>query len=137
MAATVDAYRMLRKSLFPNYYALQQRYFGLPEGSQARKDFLVKFPKLKDYWEWNTQYKTAHPEVAEYADEYSPPEYDYTFMQEFSTPLIKQLYSYYLTDTPLSEGAIAELNRLYQNSGQQGGSFEAFLELVIRPKLTP
>jgi hypothetical protein len=137
MEATVNAYRMLRKSLFPNYYAMSQRYFALPQGSQERKDFLVKYPKVKEYFEWNTKYKTAHPEVAEYADTYAPPEYDYTFMNEFTTPLVKQLYSYYLNETPLSSGAIAELNRLYKSSGQQGGSFEAFIEFVIRPKLSP
>jgi hypothetical protein len=136
MAATVDAYRMLRKSLFPNYYALQQRYYALPVGSQERKDFLKKFPQVEKYWDWNKEYKAAHPEVAQYAEEYQPPQYDYSFLQEFTTSLTKQLYAYFLNETPLSSGAIEELNRIYNNSGQQGGSFDAFIELVIRPLIS-
>jgi hypothetical protein len=138
MGANVEAYRKIRNSLFPNWYALQQRYFALPEYSQERKNFLKQFPILKEYWEWNDAYKEEHPEVELYSDVFKPEEqYDYTFFGEFSAPLLKSLYSYYLTGTPLSEGAISELNRIYQISGKQGGSFDAFIELVIRPRLTP
>jgi bisphosphoglycerate-dependent phosphoglycerate mutase len=136
IAATVDAYRMLRKSLYPNYYALQQRYYSLPAG-QERKDFLEKFPQLKEYFDWNKEYKKAHPEVAEYADTYQPPQYDYSFLQQFTTPLTKQLYAYFLNETPLSSGAIEELSRIYNDSGNQGGSFNAFIEAVIRPLFSP
>ena len=127
---------MARNSLFPNWYALSQRYFGLPEGQQ-RKDFLKKFPQVKDYFDWNSAYKESHPEIQEYADIYRPPEYDYTFMKEFTQPLVKQLYQHYLNSTPLSTGAINELNRIWQANGQQGGDFDTFLEVVIRPMLMP
>jgi hypothetical protein len=105
-------------------------------GSQERKDFLKKFPQVEKYWDWNKEYKAAHPEVAQYAEEYQPPQYDYSFLQEFTTSLTKQLYAYFLNETPLSSGAIEELNRIYNNSGQQGGSFDAFIELVIRPLIS-
>lgn len=35
-----------------NIYDLQDQYFALPEGSQARRDFLDANPQLKQYWDW-------------------------------------------------------------------------------------
>ena len=94
-------------------------------------------PVLKEYWDWNKAYKEQHPDVEEYADTYKPSEYDYTFMNEFTQPLVKSLYQYYLNEIPLSSGAIDELNRIWVANGMQGGDFATFLDVVIREKMSP
>ena len=136
MAERVEAYRKTRNSQFPNWYALQQRYYGLPEGSQERKSFLVQFPQLKKYWEWNKEYKAQFPEIEQYADEYAPPEYDYSFVSEITQPLERSIFAYFYSDKPLSEGAIAELNRIWRNSNI-GGDYQSFIDVVLKSYYAP
>ena len=136
MAAKVDAYRAVRNEQFPNWYALQQRYFGLPEGSQERRSFLAKFPQLKEYWDWNREFKAANPEIQQYTDEYAPPEYDYSFKSEITKPLERQIIAYFYSDKPLSEGAIAELNRIWRNSNV-GGDYQSFIDVVLKSLYAP
>jgi hypothetical protein len=136
MADRVDAYRKTRNNQFPNWYALQQRYFSLPEKSQGRKDFLVEFPQLKDYWDWNKAYKAKFPEIAQYTDEYAPPQYDYSFVSEITKPLERQIFAYFYSDKPLSEGANAELNRIWRNSNS-GVDYQTFIDDVLRSYYAP
>jgi hypothetical protein len=136
MEAEVNAYKETRNANFPNWYATQERYYALPPGIE-RKAFLGQYPWLKEYWDWNREYKTSHPNIEKYQTEYEPPYYDYSFMQDVTQPLYKQLYQYYINGVPLSTGAINELNRLWMDSGQQGDSLDGFINDVIRPLLSP
>jgi hypothetical protein len=65
IAEAVDTYRQERNANFPNWYAVQQRYFALPKGA-ARRAYLGQFPWLKDYWDWAREYKAAHPEIVDF-----------------------------------------------------------------------
>jgi hypothetical protein len=61
-SAPVNQYREARQKKFPNYFALQQWYFGLGEGAE-RRQFLQQFPELRDYWRWSRDYKIENPEL--------------------------------------------------------------------------
>jgi hypothetical protein len=92
---------------------------------------------LKEYWTWNKAYKESHPNIDLYTEEYKQPYYDYSFMQDFTQPLYKQLFQYYINGVPLSSGALNELNRIWQDSGQQGETIDGFINDVIKPLLSP
>jgi hypothetical protein len=136
--AEVDAFRQIRSQQFPNYYALGQRYFGLAPGAE-RKAFLQQFPELIDYWDWSKQYKAAHPNVELYITPQSgpqEPQFDVSFMKEITAPLERQIYAYFYSDKPLSEGAIAELNRIWRNSNV-GGDYQSFIDVVLKSLYAP
>jgi len=49
---------------FLNHRARNFPYFAFPQGSQQRRTFLAKHPKLKEYWEWSRKFKADHPRFA-------------------------------------------------------------------------
>jgi hypothetical protein len=67
----VQNYLTSKKELFPNAEWMQQTYFKLGS-AQEKKEYLVKFPELKSYWDWNKQYMSDHPAVVKWRDAYSP-----------------------------------------------------------------
>ena len=137
--AEVDAYRQLRKQLFPNYQALNERYYALPKGD-TRKAFLARFPELKEYWDWNKRYKSTHPSIEKYTTTYEESvagAYDLSFVTEIDAVLARQLYAYYYSNKPLSSGAISELKRIWQVANYQGESFEGFIDKVVKSAFAP
>jgi hypothetical protein len=135
-AAEVDAYRRLRNQLFPNWYAMSQHYFAYEEKSPERKAILAQFPELKDYFDWNKDFKDQHPVIAKYkrdVEEETYSEYDYSFVQEFTPALSRQLLAYFYADQPLSEGTMRELRYVWDKNKRPGGTFDTFLEDVLQP----
>jgi len=61
----VQDYWSERDKQFPNITKIQEMYYKVPGGD---KGVLQMFPQLKDYWAWNKQYKSEHPQVEKYAD---------------------------------------------------------------------
>jgi len=70
-AKDVKDYMAAKQELHPDAEWMQQTYFKL-SSAQEKKEYLVKFPELKSYWEWNKQYMVDHPAVQKWRDEYSP-----------------------------------------------------------------
>jgi hypothetical protein len=138
-AAAVEAYRSIREDQFPAWYALQSYYFSLPK--DERKTFLKEFPELKDYWDWNRQYKKENPVIKKYTrkpseDQYQMP-YDLGFIADFDRGTSRQLYAYYVMDEPLTSGALYELRLAWLNNGQIGGDFDTFLDEILRGAVAP
>lgn len=51
-----------RNKLFPGYYLLQNEYYNLPYNK--RRQFLSKYPELKQVWDWSHEYARQHPIIA-------------------------------------------------------------------------
>jgi len=140
-AQAMDNYRQLRDQLHPNWYALQSWYFGLDKGE--RKKFLARFPELVNYWDWNKAYKQENPVVTKYttkpseAEKTYPQQYDYSFVQEFSPALSRQLLAYYYAKRPLTSGTSAELRHIWQQYGRPGGDYQTFLDDVLANVIAP
>lgn len=60
-----------------------------------------------------------------------PPVLTNAEMKDFSPPLIRQLYAYFLSGRGLGEGAMAELQRLYKKSGRKI-AFADWLDKIVR-----
>jgi len=45
---------------------LQDQYFALPQGSQARRGFLNAHPELKAVWDFKDQWRAGHPVYNKY-----------------------------------------------------------------------
>lgn len=127
----INAFRKTRDEQFPNWYALQSRYYDMPE--EQRDAFLAQFPQLEDYWEWNRAQKQAHPEIEEFSNSnqtggnYSNMQY----LNEFTPTLFRQVFGYYYGNQALSDGAVAELSRIWELSGRPGGSLEEFIDNIL------
>jgi hypothetical protein len=70
IAWTLQVFYDMRKDLFDwdELRKTQEEYFKLKKGS-ARRNFLVKHPELKDYWDWRRDFLHRNPEVVSYYDE--------------------------------------------------------------------
>ena len=63
--------------------------------------------------------------------------YNLDFVADFSTPLARQLFAYYLLDEPLSSGTLYELKNAWYMNGQPGGNFDSFLDDILRDAVAP
>jgi hypothetical protein len=132
-----------KNRLWPNISTIQAEYYNQGKSSAV----LQKFPQLEKYWEWNRQYKAAHPEVAAYVKEQSA-EYGYGSardnietskqtlttkdFEDWDTVLLNQVMRWVYSKVPLSKGARQELLRRWTVSGRPGGTFERYLTMVAK-----
>ena len=63
----VEEHDRIKNELYPGISTVQDIYYSLPK--DLRKDFLVQYPKLEQYWEWNRQYKNDHQEYERWEKE--------------------------------------------------------------------
>lgn len=130
IASGVQDYQAERAQKYPNYYALQNLYYDIPDSDKkGRRDFLARFPELKEYWEWNRAYKKSHPELDEYWNKQKMTrvisEKDLAQVDEV---LLRELYASALLGQELSEGALAELSRLAR---EYGVSTDEYIKMVL------
>jgi hypothetical protein len=137
-ADIINTYRDVRNKLYPNWYAMQTWYYSFPKGSQERKDVLKQFPQLKEYWEWNREYKAKYPVIAKYQSDNSNlgAAADYSYLEKLDPITLNQLFAYYTLGQEMTSGAQEELFYIYQQLGEPGGSFDNFLEMT-RAGLVP
>ena len=105
---------------------------------------------MKEYWEWNRKYKADHPELEPAKEEMYPESMfggernDIEKSQQILTPeqleqfddsLIRQLFGQYMAEQELTGGAKKELYRLWESQGRPGGTFDYYVEEVIRKSL--
>jgi len=129
--AVVNSYRAERNETFPNWYALQSAYYNAPPAQ--RPAFMAQFPELKEYWDWNSQYKQQHPEVAQYTasqQQAAADTIDYSFFKDFSTPVASQVMGWVYAGQTLTSGVLTELRYIWENHDKPGGTFDEFLVLI-------
>jgi peptidoglycan hydrolase-like protein with peptidoglycan-binding domain len=122
LAQQIIEYQDERRERFPNYYAVQQLYFSIPETDRAgRKRVLQRFPQLKEYWDWKRAYEETHPDMQPYFEGLAPsvsgargqgPALSERDLAEVDAVLMRQLVAWSIGGQPLTSGAHRELNRL-------------------------
>jgi diguanylate cyclase (GGDEF)-like protein len=130
----VYQFRALRDEQFPDLDQQQDEYFALTDKGQKRY-YRETHPELTKYWDFRTQYAAAYPTVASYIvgeDKVSAaldPQYqvNQAVIQQFSTELTRQWMGAQYAGETLSNGARAELKRLWVEAGQPTGNFNAWL----------
>jgi hypothetical protein len=130
----VYQFRALRDEQFPDLDQQQDEYFALVDKGQKRY-YRETHPELTKYWDFRTQYAAAYPTVASYIvgeDKVSAaldPQYqvNQAVIQQFSTELTRQWMGAQYAGETLSNGARAELKRLWVEAGQPSGNFNAWL----------
>jgi hypothetical protein len=156
----VYQYRAEKDQRWPNLYQLQNAYFALATPAE-KKAFRISHPELPAYWEFRKNYAATYPKIAPYilsedslaemilgemrsGSGYSggggggsakpKQERDYLTQREinqFSPPLLRQLYGYFQGGQELSEGAINELNRLWETFEKPGGDYRTWLDEYV------
>lgn len=142
----LEIYYAERDKLFPNMSAVESLYYD----SGKDKGVLKQFPELKDYWDWKRKYKAEHPEVQPALDlvypesmfggernaiENSQQTLTPEQLSQFDDALIRQLFGQYIANQELTYGAKEELMRLWESQGKPGGTFEYYVEEVVRKSL--
>jgi hypothetical protein len=137
VANEIDTFRAERNSQFPNWFAIQQRYFDQPKGD-ARKAYLAANPELKHYWDWKKQYYAQHPTVDTYYQRYNLSDEEGQEVANWSVPeilsnpvLMRQILAQQTIGEPLSSGALEELRRIWESMGKPGNSFDQFISEVV------
>lgn len=137
LSAGYQAYMDERDSLFPNWYAIQNRYYNNTPKSQ-RRAYLSKHPELKEYWSWNRNYKAQHPElqpIISYKEARNQTENipGIEAMQNMPEELTLQLTNYAITGSNMGPGAWEALNYVWDRAGQPYGSLKDWIDYVIVP----
>ncbi len=129
----VYSYRSLKDQMFPQIESLQTQYFAL-DNTVKRKAFRLAHPELPAYWEWRKQVAAQYPKISPYilSDQtlgslilggeqpQAASALTQIQMEQFTTPLVRQLLGYYYAGQPLTQGAQDELDRLWRAAGSPG-----------------
>jgi hypothetical protein len=70
-----------RNMTFPDFYEQQKEYYTMKQGSQGRRDYLKKYPQLKQYWNWRNDFMMRNPDAVAYLTD-TPEDYQYSSMQQ-------------------------------------------------------
>ena len=140
VAEEVETYRDTRNDEFPNWYAVQSKYFTIPYGTGQRTAFMESTQEgkfLNEYWAWDAQYKEDHPFVGFYTERIEITDKQGNELASWSIPeilsnqpLMRQLLATRLYNDPLSAGALMELRRLWERMEQPGANFDHFVNSV-------
>ena len=108
-------------------------------------------PEYFKYLEWRNDYYDTHPLVKAWADDAASRSTGYdsdllmdgqsdqanqaiatgSVLFEFDDVLKSELGLYIINGTPLSAGALAELNRLWAAKGKPGNSLQQWLDAIL------
>ena len=145
--AAVAEFQAERAERYPDYYWQQQIYWDTP--ADKRDELKRTMPSYFDYLEWRKQYYEANPLVKQWAEDQSArgggdesllaPTSDMvgqtqpaqSLLIEFDDALKAELGKYIVNGTPLSAGAKAELNRVWEAKGRPGSSLEQWINAVL------
>lgn len=147
--AAVTAFQDERAERFPNFYWQQQIYWATEE--DKRSALKRSMPEYFQYLDWRKQYYKANPLVKAWADDVSSRSTGYdddllmdgqsdqanqaiatgSVLFEFDDVLKAEIGMYLINGTPLSTGALAELNRLWVAKGKPGSSLMQWLDAVL------
>lgn len=118
---------------YPGIKVIQDGYYALPK--DQRKAYLQQFPQLNSYWEYNRQFKNAHPEYEQWNDARSAAYNEDTYYNTYadmSQYTQQQLAYAKATGQPVSATADYELNRLYAKYANPSFlSYEDFVKALI------
>lgn len=147
--AEVTAFQDERAELFPDFYWQQKIYWGTEE--DKRNALKRSMPEYFKYLEWRNDYYDTHPLVKAWADDAASRSTGYdsdllmdgqsdqanqaiasgSVLFEFDDVLKSELGLYLINATPLSAGALAELNRLWAAKGKPGNSLQQWLDAIL------
>jgi hypothetical protein len=126
--AVTDKYFRERKEKYSDYFMLQQGYYSLPPSQ--RSTYLLKFPRLKEYWDWQKGYYENYPEL-------KPILQGKTFKTvDTSTwpPALEEYVSVYaMTGQPLKKGATDALMQVWIREGKPMDDFKTWLNSEVVP----
>ena len=156
LAKAIEIFQNERDRLYPGWFMLQSAYYNLP--NEKRAGYMTRFPLLKKYQDWRKKYEKDHPELKPWFDEQrakyntggtssgggsrggstapqkQPVEKQVLTRSDlrlFSSPLLRQLTSYFLGNVSMGEGAWAELDNIWNKMGRPNGDMNTWLSTVV------
>jgi len=103
-------------------------YYNLPKSE--RRAFLIANPQLKDYWDWNRQWKARYPELQPV---FNGQVFKRVDTETWNPLLVQYVADYAYSGTPLGPGAYKALEQIWINEGQPRGDFESWLKNDVAP----
>jgi hypothetical protein len=125
-----DQFFKQRTEKFPGYYMLQQGYYSLPTSERAA--YLLRFPQLKDYFDWKAKYTENYPQLKNVFNGNVFKTMDFS---SWSPVLMNYVGNYALTGQRMPSGATALLKQYWTMQGQPYGDFQSWLDSDVVPAL--
>lgn len=140
----VVQYRADKEKQFPGIDAVQDRYFALDKTLQP--SYKKANPELADYWNWRKEYAAIYPQAAGWILSDSTMRNALTGYQaegvlsnaelaEFSPQLLRALLAVKYSGEVLRAGIEDELYKHWDEWGQPGGDFDAWVRDSVYPSL--
>jgi hypothetical protein len=126
--AITDKFFTERKEKYGDYFMLQQGYYSLPPSQ--RSGYLLKFPRLKQYFDWQKGYYEQYPEL-------KPVFQGKTFKTVDTSawpPALEEYVSVYaMTGQRLPKGANTALEQIWIKEGRPMDDFKTWLNSQVVP----
>jgi len=126
--AITDKFFKERKEKYGDYFMLQQGYYSLPPSQ--RSGYLLKFPRLKEYFNWQKGYYEKYPEL-------KPVFQGKTFKtvdtSTWPPALEEYVGAYAMTGQKLGKGATSALEQIWIKEGRPMDDFKTWLNSQVVP----
>jgi hypothetical protein len=126
--AITDKFFNDRKEKYPDYFMLQQGFYSLPPSQ--RSSYLLKFPRLQEYFTWQKGYYEKYPELK--------PVFQGKAFKTVDTstwpPALEEYVSIYaMTGAKLPKGAASSLEQIWVREGKPMDDFKTWLNSQVVP----
>jgi hypothetical protein len=125
-----DKFYQQRSEKFPNYYALQTQYYALPKSERGK--FLLRFPELKQYWDWKDGWYEQYPELQPI---WKGEVFKTVDTSTWSPQLVQMATMYAVTGDKLPQGMYKLLEQEWLRAGKPYDNFESWLYTSALPGL--
>lgn len=130
VSAVMDEYYRTRNEKFPGWYAVQQGFYSLPQSE--RTAYLLRFPELRRYWDWKSDYQEKHPGLDNW---FNGDVYKRMDTSAWPPALLELVQYYALSGERLPKGALALLEQMWVAQGRPYGSVKAWLDSEVAPSV--
>ncbi|CAK0772511.1 hypothetical protein CCP3SC15_450001 [Gammaproteobacteria bacterium] len=126
VTSITDRFFKERTEKFPSYYVIQAGYYSLPKSEQGK--YLLKFPELKQYWDWKDKWYKAYPE---YQPVFKGEVFKRVDTSGWNPALVEQVQMYALTGQRLGKGARQLLEQYWVRAGKPYDNLQSWLDSEV------
>ena len=130
VSAITDKFYEQRRTLYPDYYEVEQGYYDLPKSE--RRAYLLAHPELKEYWTWKDGWYDRYPELVPV---FKGEVFKTVDFSGWNPMLIEYVASYAYAGEDIPAGAYKALEQQWIREGRPRGSVDDWLRIDVAPAM--